>query len=829
MIQNNPKIVIRFSMLVLLFAVSIFGHENRRNGTIGKPYFNSGPSLIFHNANIITMDDSQPTAEAVAIENNRITAVGADADILVLAEAGTQVVDLEGRTILPGLIEGHSHIFQHGYQNDGFDGLRRVAEEMAAMGFTTVHDMNLHDPGLLNAARELASRGELAVRINFYPNYGNPDGSIRDDGWWQQHPYTTIVDTLIRIVGVKIYSDGGVSGVPAVSVPYMGGSNAGSYGDCWYSQSECNSIVREIHEAGYPIAVHCLGDSGVGVFVNAFNQVFGGQGNTLRHRFEHCRVMREDLTDRLAELGLVASIQYCWARQAIAEIYEGRYYPEVLQWIYPWQSMLDSGVRLVGGNDWPYTAHQQAMHVISMAATRKDDRNETLASWLDGNQISIRQAIQSMTTDAAWVCFEENEKGTVTAGKLADLTILSHDPLSTDPFDVRFITPEMTVMDGVIRYNQLGNVHMAVHDAGTFNLGIDDRGYWGKYRALVGMKVGSEEYLGLGSLLLAYDSGVTSTALYPQFDYTPAPEGSIRLMEPGDHADEEIQVIFEDIRSDLSSNIRITQKSLMWESDSCALINYTFFNAGSSNLADMYVAQFMDFDILGWRNAVTWELTNELGFACINNPEYDDGPFIGMAMFDTTDSHVNTSALFPRPGQFFYQSEGEKGDQIRSGIMETQTDAGRDRSIVLGYGPMSLEQNESKSPFTLVLALSKTKAGLRQAIEDAHNRILSLNESSAVMDENREKISAGEIPFYQCYPNPFNESTTIRFNLSQAGNVTLDIIDLMGRRVDTLLDAHYSSGEHSVTWNAAGFPTGVYVVRLKSSGIQQMNKIILQR
>jgi predicted amidohydrolase YtcJ len=831
MLRRNIRFIPALCILLILFYAGLTPdpERNRSEDQVRKPGLVSGPTLILHNANVITMDTALPTAQAVAIEDNRITAVGQDAAVLGMADPLTRILDLEGRTVVPGLIEGHTHILQHGWQNDGIDGVKRVLEAMAADGFTTVHDMNLHDPGLLDAVIELESRDELAVRVNFYPNYGNPDGSLRDDGWWTTHPYTTNVDTLVRIVGVKFYADGGVSGVPAVSRPYMGGSQAGSYGDCWYSQTEMDSIVKVIHDAGYPIAVHCLGDSGVGLMVNAFDKVFAGSGNSLRHRLEHCRVMREDLADRMATLGLVASIQYTWAREATADRYELLYYPEVLDWMFPWRRMIDKGIRLVGGNDWPYTVHQNAMHVISLVTSRRDVASESLSDWLDGDELTVEQAIRSMTMDAAWVCFEEEDLGSIEVGKLADLTVLSDDPLTTDPFDIRYITTEMTIMDGVIRYDQLGNIHTAVHDTGTFRLGIDDRGFWGTYRSLDGLEFDGEEHLAMGSLLISYDDYTTATALHPQYDYETTQDGHVDLQEPGEYADEEVRIQFEDTREHHPGRIEVTQTSSMWDGDSSVLIQYTFKNTGQSNLEDLYVGQYMDFDILGWRNSGVWVEDGDLGFATMTNPDYPDSVHIGLALFDSTGRYVNTGTAFPVPGgrTFTWNEEGVCAGLMRGQTMETAAGDPYDYSILLSYGPMSLASGESRSPFTMALAVARSADGLMDAMQDAVDRLMTVTGQSGV---HWHTFDAGQgEPFCQNYPNPFNASTQFLFTLKRSGPVSLEILDLLGRRVELLMDRSCEAGEHSVQWNAGSNPAGIYIYRLRTPDYTLTRKLILQK
>ncbi len=95
---------------MLMIPVQIIGNQAIKKRS-------SGPDLILHNANIITMDDQIPGAQAVAIEGNLILAVGTNDDILTLQTANTHLIDLQGRTVVPGLIEAHSHRLLHAFRD----------------------------------------------------------------------------------------------------------------------------------------------------------------------------------------------------------------------------------------------------------------------------------------------------------------------------------------------------------------------------------------------------------------------------------------------------------------------------------------------------------------------------------------------------------------------------------------------------------------------------------------------------------------------------------------------------------------------------------------
>jgi len=236
-----------------------------------------GPKIILHNANVICLEDQIPNAQAIAIEGNQILAVGTDDEILALQTSETLLYDLEGRTVVPGLIEAHSHRLLHAFWDDGPEGLVRATQDMAADGYTTVHEL-YGDAGFISWAQTLAQEGRLAVRINCYIIYNTNCGN--NEGQWITYPYTEKKDTTLRVVGAKIFADGGSCGSSALTTLWQAGPAEGTHGDLFKTQQEMNAAVSEVLDAGYPIAMHALGDSAVVVGLNAFEHGFAGRGNT---------------------------------------------------------------------------------------------------------------------------------------------------------------------------------------------------------------------------------------------------------------------------------------------------------------------------------------------------------------------------------------------------------------------------------------------------------------------------------------------------------------------------------------------------------------------
>ncbi len=780
----------------------------------------AGPDIILHNASVVSMDDQIPQAQAVAITGNLISAVGSDEEVLALQDVNTQVYDMEGRIIFPGLIEAHSHLLQNAFWDDGPEGLAQATKEMAADGYTTVHEL-YGDAGLIECARTLAQNKELSVRINCYiPYNSNSNAAVIP---WQTYPYTQKIDTTLRVIGAKIFADGGSAGYPALSTLYQAGGAAGTHGDLFKTQDEMNAIVDTVLKAGYPIAMHAIGDSAVSVGLNAFENAFAGAGNVLRSRIEHLRVMREDLADKMASLGIAASIQYTWANAQSVAKYEVLYEPQVLQWIYPWRRLVDRGIPIIGGNDFPYCTRENSMQTISYLASRKTQSSDVLQDWLDGDQLTVEEGLRAMTVTNAWVAFEEDYKGTVTPGKLADLTILSNDPISTDPFDVRKITVEMTIMDGIIRYNKMGLIRTAVHDAGTFRMGIDDRGLWGPIRSGVGLEYGGVDYLYHGSLQISYDNNTVATANFQQQDYVTSTGGSIQMQEPGPKASEEALLVYEDGAAWHSEKLRIHQHTYAWDGEPFLLVEYTFENPSENDLSDIYIGQGMDFDIGPYyENMAAWDENNGLGFAYMYNAVSAGYPYIGMVTFDSTGSAINSQASFSSNSYFDRYGETQMSSIMRSGTIESGTAGTGDCSILLSCGPLSFEAQKSTTPFVMAIAVGDNLEELRTAVNMAYDRFANL---SSVDGQN--KSNPGGFILNQNFPNPFNGSTKISYALPRSEMVTVSIFTTAGRLVETLVSEFQEAGMHTILWNAGEIGAGVYLYRISAGAYTEMRKCLL--
>jgi len=176
------------------------------------------PDLILHNAQVLTVDDAFTIAEAVAITDGIISAVGASDELLTSAGSETVIVDLDGRTLSPGFVDPHTHLMQ--YVAPDLGAMRAGQQELLSWGVTTA-GMPSVLPDQLGAFETLDASGEFALRAHLYLAYNSVFGERDLGDFYREHEYERDASAHLAVAGVKVFSDGGVCGAPAVTTDYL--------------------------------------------------------------------------------------------------------------------------------------------------------------------------------------------------------------------------------------------------------------------------------------------------------------------------------------------------------------------------------------------------------------------------------------------------------------------------------------------------------------------------------------------------------------------------------------------------------------------------------
>jgi hypothetical protein len=158
---------------------------------------------------------------------------------------------------------------------------------------------------------------------------------------------------------------------------------------------------------------------------------------------------------------------------------------------------------------------------------------------------------------------------------------------------------------------------------------------------------------------------------------------------------------------------------------------------------------------------------------------------------------------------------------MRNGIIATNTAEPGNYSILISSGPFSIDAGQSISPFIVTFVVGENLDDLKDAVNQAYQRsnlVTSVEQGvGQVTDEFR---------LFQNYPNPFNESTTIWFSLPEAEHVKVEVFDLMGQSVITLLDAPKLAGDHRIGFDAQNLGRGAYILRIEAGAFRAARKML---
>jgi predicted amidohydrolase YtcJ len=526
------------------------------------PTLRTVPELILYRANIITIDDRQPRARAVAIAGGRFLAAGDDEEVRSLAGPGTVQLDLEGRTVVPGFIDAHAHpasagrfhlrrvdcdlrsiaairdaiaerarrtpagewvlgfkyddtkteegrpltrqdldtaapghpvYIAHrgghtGYANslafaragvseqtpdpqggrfdrdpdtgrltgkvretasdaieafipstftrdDYREGVALISRMMARAGITSVHDAYGTSEDL-RAYQDAHAAGSLTTRVYCLIGWSAIDRMIAAG------VRTGLGDEWVRVGAMKMTCDGSISERTArLSQPYVGSHD--DHGILVTPEEELYERGRKAHEADWQIGVHANGDVAIDITLRVFERLQRERPRRdPRFRIEHCTVINDDLIRRIKA---IAAIPNPFSTYVYYHGEKMRYYgAERLDRMFAVRSFLDAGIRVTQASDYPPGPFEPMM-ALQSSVTRTDSRGNV---WGPKQRVSVEEALRVGTLHGAYASYEEDLKGSIEPGKLADLVVLGRDPTREDPSRLIEIPIERTMVGG---------------------------------------------------------------------------------------------------------------------------------------------------------------------------------------------------------------------------------------------------------------------------------------------------------------------------------------------------------------------------------------------
>lgn len=247
---------------------------------------------------------------------------------------------------------------------------------------------------------------------------------------------------MLKIGFVKILADGSLGGrTAALKKPYA--DQPETRGMMLYGQKKLYKLVSKANEARLQVAVHAIGDRAVEIVLKTFEKALEAcPRSDHRHRIEHCSLLNPELIKRMKRSKLIASVQPHFVVSDFWTI--DRVGRERARWAFPFKTLMKEGVTVVSGSDCPVENISPVLGIWA-ATARTSFPEETL---------TLEEALKTYTLNAAYASFDEDKRGSIEEGKLADLTILSQD-LSDMPADkIRYVSVELTIVNGRIVYSK---------------------------------------------------------------------------------------------------------------------------------------------------------------------------------------------------------------------------------------------------------------------------------------------------------------------------------------------------------------------------------------
>ncbi|MFH1701588.1 MAG: amidohydrolase [Candidatus Zixiibacteriota bacterium] len=538
--------------------------------------------LVLLNGKVVTVNENNAQVEAIAIKGDKITAIGSSSDIQIYAGTNTQTIDLEGKLVIPGFIEGHGHfmglglslmklrlaetknwdeivemvraaveeaqpgewILGRGWHQDKWDKIpnpnvnglpyhtklsnvspdnpvllehasghsvianakalelagiventpdpeggeivkdsngkpigifREMAEDLVydayqeyynnrseeeieaerleaaqlaieeclANGVTSFNDAGVKF-SIIDFYKELIDRGILNVRINAMIGEVNDSLIDRLENYkiiGYGNNYLT-VRSIKRVIDGALGSHGAWLLEPYIDIPTSTGLNTDSI-------EAMRETARLAIESGFQLCTHAIGDRGNRETLNIYEEAIAGRDN-LRWRIEHAQHLHTDDIPRFGQMGVIASMQgiHCtsdgpWVNTRLDD-------KRIEEGAYVWRKLMDTGAVIVNGTDTPVES-ENPLKCFYASVTRKLADGSL---FYPDQKMTREEALRSYTINGAYASFEEDIKGSIMPGKLADIVVLSKDIMTVPEEDILECDVIYTIVGGKILYKK---------------------------------------------------------------------------------------------------------------------------------------------------------------------------------------------------------------------------------------------------------------------------------------------------------------------------------------------------------------------------------------
>src|SRR5947209_2302220 len=445
--------------------------------------------LILHNGKIVTVDARFSVQQAVAVKGGKITAVGRDAEVLKERGPATRVIDLKGRTVLPGLFDSHVHALEAGLSEyraplpalDSFPAVQAYLRERARstpkgewivvprtfptrltemqMPTREVLDVVPDHPVMFDASYVVIANS-MALRVSGItrdtPN--PPGGEIVHDAKGEPNGILKNAQKLLKGVPRAAAGFSEADRLQALEGPLKlyGKTDPDDRGQLFIAPEKLTAVMRAARDRGWQLTTHDQGGGAVDTWLDtlaALDRERPIRGS--RSFVMHASFQSPEAIARMKKMGILADTQSQWL------YHDGPALEKVfghagMRYFFPLRSYLDAGIVVAAGSDH-MIGHDKNRAVnpynpfLSMwiMVARKTDRGDVL---YPEERITRAEALKTHTIWSAYMQFTEKQKGSLEVGKLADLVVIDRDIMTCPEDQIKDIDPVMTVVDGRVAF-----------------------------------------------------------------------------------------------------------------------------------------------------------------------------------------------------------------------------------------------------------------------------------------------------------------------------------------------------------------------------------------
>ena len=338
-----------------------------------------------------------------------------------------------------------------GKRESGTDLTRRAIElatkECLSNGVTSFQDAG-SSFSVINTFAAMADSGELGVRL--WVMIREPNASLRAN-IDRYKALQGVGNNYLTVGGIKRSIDGALGSRGAwLLEPYA--DSAQSTGLATATIEDVTETAQIAIEHGLQLCVHAIGDRANREVLNIFEKTFAAnpQKKDLRWRIEHAQHLHVDDIPRFGQLGVIASMQGIHCTSDAPWVLARLGYERANEGAYVWQKLMQSGAIVTNGTDTPVEDVSPIASYYATVSRRLDDGSVFFAD----QRMNRMEALRSYTIHAAYAAFEDDLKGTLTPGKLADIVVLSQDILSIAEDKIPHTNVQMTIVGGKIAYRR---------------------------------------------------------------------------------------------------------------------------------------------------------------------------------------------------------------------------------------------------------------------------------------------------------------------------------------------------------------------------------------